>query len=132
MCSVFCNSIVRLVVLGFPSNAGATLFYEGRAYRPLPRSVRAWTIVSISLTHSAARLRERFPPSSAPFFHQSQADLCLSVGAEVPYVCVLCQFRWSIRLIQNHTRTNKSLSLHTFKREQDMIQTAEPVLRNNR
>ena len=28
MCRVFCNSIVRLVVLGLPSNAGATPFYE--------------------------------------------------------------------------------------------------------
>ena len=40
----------------------------------------------------------------------------------------LRQVRWSIRLIQNHTRANKSAPLHTFKREQDMIQTAEPVL----
>src|SRR5947199_10702599 len=35
-------------------------------------------------------------------------------------------------MIQNHTRANKSAPLHTFKREQDMIQTSEPVLRHNR
>src|SRR6266481_4941719 len=85
MCRVFCNSIVRLVVLGFLAMQVPPSFYEGRASRPPLKSVRIWTVVSIFLTRPAARLPRRFPPSRAPFLHQSRPGLCLLGGAEVHF-----------------------------------------------
>src|SRR5205814_8670353 len=93
---------------GFPSNADATLFYEGRANRPPLKSVKIWTIMSILLTRPAVRLRRRFPPSWAPFPHQSRPDLCLLGGAEVHFRSCFAPNRW-VRSLDSKSHPRKQV-----------------------